>query len=190
MRCVRSPPTQDLSNPSVRRMRPIWGLRYRSLSAISSRARSASSSRMPAPPDRAATEEEPLIEHSRRSHAGVAASIGSRTVPNGRQRQPYVRAAAVAICRAGASAVGLGDDSHDRKPEAGSAPRSRGVRACEALESVREEVGVEAVALVEHVELDAAGALVSAEDDCSPTVAQRVRDYVGEGLLEPGRIGF
>ena len=76
------------------------------------------------------------------------------------------------------------DRVDDREPEAGSASRPRDVRAAEAIERVREEVGGKARPLVAHPQHDHPRDVHRLEPDRAGAVTERVVDEVPERLLE------
>ena len=80
----------------------------------------------------------------------------------------------------------LGDDAHDREPEAGAARVVPG--AAEPLERALREAVCKPVALVLDRQLHAPIGAGCPQRDAAPAVAERVVDEVAEGLLEPQAI--
>jgi len=98
---------------------------------------------------------------------------------------PHVRALGVR-----AAAVRGRDGGDDREAEPCAASRSCAVRAGEALERDRRELGRQALALVGHVELDDTRAGDGTQTDLAAAVALGVVHQVAERLLEARAVGM
>ena len=82
------------------------------------------------------------------------------------------------------------DHGGDRQPEAAAVGGARLVGAGEPLERVLEERRLEAVALVEDVQLDDTVLLQRSELDLAAAMAERVVDEIPQRLLEPEPVGL
>src|SRR5919197_2849858 len=113
---------------------------------------------------------------------------GARPVPSGsasaRELEPCVRPAGRPVPDAGPPAVGPGDELHNRQAEPCAAAGAPRLRAAEALERVRDELGRNAGAVVEDVELGLSVVGADDEVDRAAAVAERVLDEVRERLLD------